>query len=526
MNLSRFPLRHLALAAVTASVIGPLAAQTPEEPVDLAAIQRLKAEGFEGSRVMDTLAHLTDLHGPRLTNSPNMHRAAEFVRTRMKEFGIDNVALETWGSFGRGWANERTSIHVTSPTRWPVVGFSKAWAPGTNGPVSGEVVYAPITSVSQFDGYKGSLKGKWVLLSTARPVASLFTAPARRYTDEDLRGLAAQPVPTGPALAPPGPPPASPPPSLEEFRRQRVTFLVAEGAAGIIEVSPATRGDNLTVLIGGPLAGEGTRDPKDPPPLPHLVFAAEHYHRIVRLLALKQPVTLEADVSNRFHDDTLDAYNIVGELPGTDRSDELVLLGAHFDSWHIGTGATDNGASSAVIMEAMRLIKATGLPLRRTVRMVLWTGEEQGLLGSRAYVTRHFGGRNKVPQTPLHGKVTAYFNQDNGAGGYRGIYLQGNDAVAPIFTAWMRPFENLGMTTLSVRSTGSTDHVAFDEAGLPGFQFIQDPMDYGTWTHHTQQDLYERVNPPDVIKNAVIMASFVYHAANRDEMLPRKPMRP
>jgi carboxypeptidase Q len=518
--------RELLFAAALAVALVPLAAQTPQEPVDLAAIQRIKDEGLTRSRVMDTVSHLTDLHGPRLTNSPNMHRAAEFVRTRMKEFGIDNVQFETWGRFGRGWENEHTSIHVTSPTRWPVVGFSKAWAPGTNGAVSAEAVYAPITSVDQLDGYRGQLKGKWVLLSPARQVNSLFSAPARRYTDAELDTLATQVLPNAAPQVPSLPAPAQTPASPEEFRRQRMAFLVAEGAAGVIEVSPATRGDNLTVLIGGPVAGEGTRDPKDPPPLPHLVFAAEHYHRIVRLLALKQPVTLDVDVRNRFHDDNLDTYNIVAELPGTEKPDEIVLLGAHFDSWHIGTGATDNGASSAVIMEAMRILQATGLPLRRTVRMVLWTGEEQGLLGSRAYVTRHFGGRDKVPPTPQHEKVMAYFNQDNGAGGYRGVYLQGNEAVRPIFEAWMKPFENLGMRTLSIRSTGSTDHVGFDEAGLPGFQFIQDPMDYGTWTHHTQQDLYERVNPQDTMKNAVIMASFVYHAANRNEMLPRKAVRP
>ena len=273
------------------------------------------------------------------------------------------------------------------------------------------------------------------------------------------------------------------------------------------------------------MAGEGTRDPKDPPALPHLVVAAEHYHRMLRLLDLKERVTLEVNVRNRFYDQSLDVYNIVAELPGTDKADEVVLIGAHFDSWHGGTGATDNAGSAAVVMEVMRLLKATGLPLRRTVRMVLWTGEEQGLLGSRAYVARHFGDARTTTRPPAHAKVTAYFNQDNGAGGYRGIYMQGNDAVAPIFESWMRPFADLGMTTLSIRSTGSTDHVPFDEAGLPGFQFIQDPMDYSTWTHHSQQDLYERINPQDSAKNAVIMASFVYHAANRDALLPRKPLR-
>jgi carboxypeptidase Q len=516
---------HLPLVSLClAFAILPLVAQTTE-PVDWTAVQRLKDEGLNRSRVMDTISHLTDLHGPRLTNSPNMHRAAEFVRARMNEFGIESVQFEAWGHFGRGWENERTSIHVTAPNRWPVVGFSKAWAPGTDGPRSGPVIYAPITTREQLEGYRGSLKGKWVLLSPARQVASLFSAPARRYTDEELRGLTTYPPSAVPPPTPEVPQPAQAPQPAEAFRRERMAFLVAEGVAGIVEVSSAGRGDNLTVLIGGPLAGEGTREPKEPPPLPHLVFAAEHYHRIVRLLALKQNVTLEADIRNRVYDDNLGAYNIVAELAGSDLSDEVVLLGAHFDSWHIGTGATDNGASSAVVMEAMRLIKTTGLPLRRTVRMVLWTGEEQGLLGSRAYVSRHFGGRGNTPATPAHAKVSAYFNQDNGAGSYRGIYLQRNDAVRPIFEAWMTPFADFGITTASIRPTAGTDHVAFDEAGLPGFQFIQDPMDYSTWTHHTQQDLYERINPHDVMKNAVIMAAFVYHAANRDAPLPRRTMR-
>jgi hypothetical protein len=312
----------------------------------------------------------------------------------------------------------------------------------------------------------------------------------------------------------------------EAFRKKRMAFLVEQGAIGILEVSPGDRGDNLTVRVQGPLTGEGTRDPKDPPPLPHLVVAAEHYHRLLRALDLKHTVRLEVNIQNRFIDDSLDTANIVAELPGTDKADEIVLVGAHFDSWHGGTGATDNGVSSAVVIEAMRILKATGVRLRRTVRMVLWTGEEQGLLGSRAYATAHFGDRETMTLKPEHAKVAAYFNQDNGGGGYRGIYLQGNEAVAPIFEAWMKPFQNLGMTTLSIRDTGGTDHLSFNAIGLPGFQFIQDPMDYGSWTHHTQQDLYERVNAQDSMKNAVILASFVYHAANREAMLPRKPLPP
>ena len=525
--MNRLPARrHLSLIVTAVLLLSlPLASQSLQEPVDLAAVQRLKEEGFNRSQVMETLSHLTDVHGPRLTNSPNMRRAAEYVRARMKEFGIDNVQFETWGDFGRGWANEYTAIHVTSPTRWPVVGFSKAWAPGTSGVVAGEAVALTLDDDAALEAARGTLKGKWILMSPARQVSSVFTPLARRYTDEDLDGLSAQIVPNPPAVPTGtgrGRAGGGGGQSIQEFRRKRMAFLAAEGAAGIVEMSPGDRSDNLTVRVQGPTAGEGTRDPQDPPLLPYLVVAAEHYHRMLRLIGLEQPVSLEVDVRNRFHDDDLTAFNIVAELAGTDKADEVVLLGAHFDSWHAGTGATDNGGSSAVLIEAMRLLKATDLPLRRTVRMVLWTGEEQGLLGSRAYVTKHFGARDDAPATPAHAKVAAYFNQDNGAGGYRGVYLQGNEAVAPIFRAWMGPFENLDMTTLSIRNTGGTDHLAFDEAGLPGFQFIQDPMDYSSWTHHTQQDLYERVNPRDMVKNAVIMASFVYHAANREEMLPRK----
>jgi carboxypeptidase Q len=510
------PIRRLLPAVLLLVLVLPLSAQSPAvEPVDLDAIARIKDEAFERSQVMDTLSYLTDLHGPRLTNSPNMHAAASYVRERLGESGID-VRFEPWGTFGRGWANEHTALHVTSPTRWPVVGFPKAWTPGTDGPLAAEVVAAPIASDDDFAAYEGKLKGRWVLLSPERPVRSLFTAPARRHTDESLAQIATEvPAPS---------PRATPATAATEFRARRMKFLVDQGAVGIIEVSPADRNDNLTVRVQGPLSGEGTRHPDDPPPLPHLVLAAEHYHRMLRLLRLGQTVTFEADVRNRFFDDSLEAYNIVAELPGTDPAGELVLLGAHFDSWHAGTGATDNAGSVAVVMEVMRILKATGLPLRRTVRMVLWTGEEQGLLGSRAYVREHFGDPETMTLKPEHAKVSAYFNQDNGAGGYRGVYLQGNEAVAPIFEAWMRPFANLGMTTLSIRDTMSTDHVPFNEVGLPGFQFIQDPMDYGTWTHHTQQDLYERIDPQDMRKNVAIMASFVYHAANRDELLPRRPL--
>jgi Zn-dependent M28 family amino/carboxypeptidase len=253
-------------------------------------------------------------------------------------------------------------------------------------------------------------------------------------------------------------------------------------------------------------------------------MAVEHYGRIWRMLDRNVPVRLEMDIQNKFFDDDQNSFNVVGEIRGTDKADEVVMLGAHFDSWHTGTGATDNAAGSAVMMEAMRILKATGLKMRRTVRMALWTGEEQGYLGSRAYVTQHFANRTDMALRPDHSKFSAYFNLDNGTGAIRGVYLQGNEAVAPIFQAWMQPFRNLGMTTLTIRGTGGTDHLAFDEVGLPGFQFIQDPIEYNSRTHHSNMDVYERLQAADLMKDAVIVASFAYHAANREERLPRKPL--
>jgi Zn-dependent M28 family amino/carboxypeptidase len=253
------------------------------------------------------------------------------------------------------------------------------------------------------------------------------------------------------------------------------------------------------------------------------VIAIEHYGRIVRTLERKMPVTIEANIVNTFHSDT-SSFNVVAEIPGTDKADEIVMLGAHFDSWHGGTGATDNAAGSAVMMEAMRILKQSGVKLRRTVRIGLWGGEEQGLLGSRAYVTQHFGDRATMALKPQHAKFAGYFNLDNGTGAIRGVYLQGNEAITPIFDAWMKPFENIGMKALTIRDTGGTDHQSFDAIGLPGFQFIQDPVEYGTRTHHTTMDTYERIQEEDMRKNAVIVAAFVYHAANRDQLLPRKPL--
>jgi Zn-dependent M28 family amino/carboxypeptidase len=261
---------------------------------------------------------------------------------------------------------------------------------------------------------------------------------------------------------------------------------------------------------------------------PTVIIASEHYGRIARTLERGVPVKVEIDVQNRFHDADLNSFNIIAEIPGSDRRlrEELVMLGAHFDSWHAGTGATDNASGSAVMLEALRILKASGLPMRRTVRMALWTGEEQGLLGSRAYVRDVFGTRDSsgFKPKPAHERFSAYFNMDNGTGAMRGVWAQGNEAVRPIFQAWMEPLRDLGMRVTTIRGTGGTDHLSFDALGLPGFQFIQDPIEYSTFTHHSNQDLFDRLIADDLKKNAVIVATFVYLAANRDERLPRKPM--
>lgn len=511
------PYRTRALLSFASAVVAvamltalPLTGQV-YEPVDLDAIYKIKEEGLQRSQTMELMTYLTDVHGPRLTGSPNIKAAAEYATARLTEWGLTNVDLESWGPFGRGWSNERFSAHAVSPQAYPIIGYAKAWTPGTDGVVTGDAVMAIIRSEADFEKYRGRLEGKFVLTTPVPEVRALFEAPGRRFTDEELATIARQREPGARRFRSGGRGPRG-------FRRTRMQFFLDEEVAALLDPGSG-RGDSGSVRV----QSGGSPDPDAQPVPPQVVFATEHYGRIARTLEQDLPVTLELDVQNRFYDETLDSFNIIAEIQGTDKADEIVMLGAHFDSWHSGTGATDNAAGSAATMEAVRILKATGLTMRRTVRLALWTGEEQGLLGSRAYVKDHFADRETMPLEPAHGKLSSYFNVDHGTGAIRGVYLQGNEAVAPIFEAWMKPFGNLGMTTMSIRSTGSTDHQSFDRVGLPGFQFIQDPVEYRTRTHHSNMDLYERIQPSDMMKNAVIVAAFVYHAANRDELLPRKP---
>jgi carboxypeptidase Q len=530
--------RRTALAAtlaLTALVGSPLlettvagqsvAAPAPAgERVDFDAIYRIKDEAVNRSQVMETLSYLTDVHGPRLTNSPNMRAAAAWAKQRLESYGLEKVALEAWGPFGRGWVNERTLVMMTAPQPFPLLAFPKAWTPGTEGAVKGDAVLAVIEKTEDLEKWKGKLKGKIVLVSATRAVLPYFETPTRRYDDKGLTELSKPSMdPTPRSRFGPGAP-GFPGLVSGDFRKQRMAFFIKEGALALVEMSSGARGDNGAVIVQAPPEGENQRQTTDAPVLPQIVVAGEHYGRLLRLLDKKIPVSIEIDVKNRFVDTDLNSLNVIAELPGSDKADEVVMIGAHFDSWHAGTGATDNGVSSAVMIEAMRILKATGLKPRRTIRMGLWTGEEQGLLGSRAYVTQHFADRTDMVLKPEHAKLAAYFNMDNGGGAFRGVYLQGNEAVVPIFEAWMRPFANLGMNTLTIRPTSGTDHLSFDAVGLPGFQFVQDPLEYSARTHHTNLDVYERAIPDDLVQNAITVATFAYHAAMRDEPLPRKPL--
>jgi hypothetical protein len=518
-----FRQRPLLAGAVLALAVTfvPVAAQQapPAERVDLNAVYKIKDEGFQRSRVMEIMSWLTDVYGPRLTNSPGFRKAGEWAVKEMTSWGLVNVKLQPFGPFGRGWANDKFYMMATTPGgSLPVIGYPQAWTSSTNGLVSGDAVFATLDSPEDIATWKGKLKGK-VLLSAAMPdVPALFDPLAQRYTGDQLRELESDTDARGRGrFGGPGRGGFPGGRGAAGFAQTRAQFLKDEGVLAII--SPSPRGSGGTVFV----QGGGSREAGAPDSVPSVSIAVEHYGRILRTLQKDQPVRIDLEVKNTFYDDPM-SFNIVGEIAGTDKADEVVMLGAHFDSWHSGTGATDNAAGSAVMMEAMRILKQSGLPLRRTVRIGLWGGEEQGLIGSRQYVTDTFADRATMAVKPAHAKFAGYFNVDNGTGAIRGVYLQGNEMVAPIFDAWMKPFDNLGMTTLTVRDTGGTDHQAFDAVGLPGFQFIQDPVEYGTRTHHSNMDLYERVQEEDMRKNAVIVASFVYNAANRDQLLPRKPM--
>ena len=518
--------------AAAVAIAAVAAATTAEELVDLDMVNRIRDEGLNRSKVMETAAHLTDTIGPRLTNSPQQRRASEWTRDRLAEWGLSNAHLESWGPFGRGWSYEQATAAVISPVSFPIVAVPKAWTPGTDGPVRGQVVKVKLESEADLTPLTGQLSGKILLVSEPREIKDMEAALFDRLTASELEDLSKY-----------GPERRRTRERLsreEVLRRARLqrrmrTFFKEQGVVAILEASDRERG---IVRVGG----GGSRETNEDPGVPALVVAAEQYNRLSRLVAAGGEVVAEVDVRARFHDDNAMSANTIAEIPGTDRRGEVVMIGAHLDSWHSGTGATDNGAGVAVAMEAMRILRALDVKPRRTIRIGLWTGEEQGLLGSRAYVAQHFATRpdptpeerelpsylrrNRGPLTvkPEHALFSAYFNLDNGTGRVRGVYTQQNIAAAPIFEAWLRPLSDLGATTISNRDTSGTDHQAFDQVGLPGFQFIQDEAEYSTVTHHTNLDLFDRLQRDDLMQASVVMATFAYHAAMREGRFPRKPL--
>lgn len=581
---------------------GQTAPKVYEAPKDI--LDKIKEEGTKNSQIMKTLSYLSDVIGPRLTASPGMKRGNEWTRDQLAKWGLQNAHLESWGPFGRGWTLKRFSAMVDGPTAFPLIAYPKAWSSGTDTLIppppapdpkakgkpapapaapattayTGEVVLFNANTEAELEQYKGKLKGKIVMMGVPREVPARFEAPGKRYTEAELLALADAPDPAAPRAGGGGPGGGR----GGQFQQQpgqlnpaaRFRFLSDEGAAIIVDQA---RGDGGTMFVSQatavqppPAAAGATPNPpariydKGTKIPVQVSVAAEHYNRLSRMIGAGEKVTATMDVAVEYQDNDLNAYNTIAEIPGTDKADEIVMLGGHLDSWHSGTGATDNAAGCAVMMEAVRILQTLGLKPRRTIRIALWTGEEQGLLGSRAYVKQHFGylgdgttpafgggggggGNNanaappKLTKLPEYDKLSAYFNIDNGTGKIRGIYEQGNDNVRSIFRTWLGAFRDpkwydaakfekdkidMSASTISIANTGGTDHQSFDAIGLPGFQFIQDEIEYNQRTHHSNMDVFDRIQGDDMKQMAIILAAFVYQTAMMDDKMPKKNNAP
>jgi carboxypeptidase Q len=509
--------------AAAGCMAAPTLAQTAEK-LDPAALAKIKDEGMNRSKVMETAFYLTDVCGPRLANSEGLARANNWTKKRLTEYGLVNANVEPWGDFGRGWDIDKSYVAMTAPYYHSLIGVPKAWTPSTAGTLRKQVVVVRATTEADLAKFKGQLRDKIVVLPVTTPPQPNFEPDAKRLTAEELQKMADAPAGGAPTAAnrPAEPATADRMAAMRAARELRIKLgdmLLAEGAAAVLSPGRGTDGTVFTTN-GAPYAADAK------PVLPELEMSSEDQLRLIRLVEAGIPVEVEMETKTHFQTQDLKGYNVVAEIPGTDRKlkSEVVMLGGHLDSWHAATGATDNAAGCAVMMEAVRILKATGLKPRRTIRIALWGEEEEGLHGSRNYVKNHFADPATMQLKPDHEKLAAYFNLDNGAGKIRGIYAQSNEAVKPIFTAWLAPFAYMGATTVTLRNTGSTDHIAFDAVGLPGFQFIQDGLDYFSRTHHSNQDTYDRLVPDDLKQASVVVASFVYNAAMRDQKLPRKPL--
>lgn len=489
-----------------------------QEKIDYQMMQRIRQEGMQNSKIPELMSYICDVYAPRLAASPQYREAAKWAAAKLTEFGLEKAGLESFGILGRGWEVKKFYAAMTSPQYMPLIAYPKAWTPGLESTLKGNAILMDVKTEADMNAFKGKLKGAIVLIRGEQEVSLSLEPDGKRYSNEELEKL---------KLAQEGGGRNFNPDQLAQMRTQRelqtkvAKFIKDEGAAVLLEPS---RGKHGTIFV----QGGGSYRKGAEVPLPQVVVSVEQYNRMVRILQKNIPVALELEIQANFVDTDSLGYNIIAEIPGTDKKlkDEIVMLGGHFDTWHAGTGATDNSSGSAIAMEAVRILKALGVKPRRTIRIALWDAEEEGLIGSRGYVANHLFDRDKKEKKAEYDKFAAYFNYDNGSGKIRGIYTQGNFEVMPIFEEWLKPFNDLGASTVTLRNTGGTDHQSFDGVGLPGFQFIQDELEYDTRTHHSNMDVYDHTVRADLIQSATIMAAFVYNAAMRDEKLPRKYFDP
>jgi hypothetical protein len=494
-----------------------------EEKLDMDMMNKIRKEGLENSKVMEIAMYLTDVSGPRLTASPGYMRAATWAKNKLTEWGLSNANLEPWGEFGKGWEQTKCYVAMTAPYYVPLIAMPRAWTGSTPGKKSmkAEVVLIKAKDTVELLKYAGTLKGKIVMTWSPAKLTPSFTPDGNRFADTSLEKMAAaemrQPQQGGGQRNQQGNNP-----QVNQFMLQRrMNELINKEKPALILTMSANGNDGTIFVSSG---GQYAKDAEVAPA--SVVLSSDDYLRIQRLIESGVPVTVEAEVKTKFYTDDFKGYNVVAEIPGTDPSlkEELVMLGGHLDSWHAATGATDNAAGCSVMLEAVRILKTIGYQPRRTIRIALWSGEEEGLHGSRNYVKNHFADTAKTSTTHNNEKVSAYYNLDNGTGKIRGVYLQGNKDAGPIFAKWLEPFKDLGASTITISNTGGTDHLAFDGVGIPGFQFIQDQIEYNTRTHHTNMDTYDHLVPDDLKQAATIVASFVYNTAQRDQKIPRKAM--
>ena len=517
-------------------------AQPGVEKLDLGMYERIRAEGMTHGKVMDFGAALTDGIGPRLTGSPNMAKANAWTRDTLTKIGLENAHLEDWGEFGMGWQQINTWARMVSPDPEPLWMQAAPWSPATAGPVKGQVAYID-PATADGEKLKGTLSGKIVLLGAMRPTPDITEPLFKRYTEEELKEMEGPQMPRA-GFGGPG---AVSPADRARMQAQRVALLkviLGENPAAIITPSrDGGEGGGTGIIFddNGANLGRSLQLKENAVSVPNAVMMIEHYNRLARMASAHVPVEVEVNIETKFTGDHEHGFDTVAEIPGTDPrlKEQVVMVGGHLDSWISGTGATDNGAGSIVAMEAVRILKALDVKPKRTIRIALWSGEEEGLYGSWNYVGMHFGKFAAVPGAPPpsfspgpRGVLTttkewenldAYYNLDNGTGKVRGVYTQGNYAIAPIFAQWIAPLKDMGVTTITNRNTGGTDHLGFDAVGLPGFQFIQDPMDYETRVHHSDMDTYDRLHQADLEQAAIVEAIFLWNTSQREAMMPRKP---